>query len=592
MKINLINFSNNKINQIDRSNNISNTNFGVKMAPTLKADTISFKSKNQITPKQKMEIHANKILKENNFKENQKIHIKAESKYLPFLNVLSEEAYKKNAGLISYEIINPNIEKLKKKYNITEEFDYKKQERSELKASNALFLEFNDKNNPYKASKLSSKEIKSEIEEIYPSIPKNVRNKYKLNPKEVFKDALDLKEGQPIRIVAEHEHMPFVEKLVEYLYKENKTKLIDLKIGSDNRVNMLKYAKEDVLEDIPKSTKKSMEEYYDKDVASLILDGEDPNLMEGIDSKRIVKASKARAKIIREPWKKVTSNIPWLIYYAPTTKSCKDAYKEYSNPIDALKQAYEDANKINRMGKFAEHVKELSYRADKMNELMDNGFRTIHYVSYDQKTGKPDGKTDFKVTMSPKSKFQAAQTHFKKYDHKTICNLPTEEVFSSPQADTAEGVISATMPLSLNGKIVEGIRFKFHKGQIIDIKADKNEEMLKEHIKAHENADRLGEVALVAGSPIAQTGRLFNSTLLDENAACHLAFGDSYSETIEGANDISDFNEQKKYLADLKINSSTTHNDFMVGGKNVTISAINNETGDEIKVIENDKFLL
>ena len=183
-------------------------------------------------------------------------------------------------------------------------------------------------------------------------------------------------------------------------------------------------------------------------------------------------------------------------------------------------------------------------------------------------------------------------TECRKRFHTEIKNIPTEEVFTSPQADTAEGVISATMPLSLNGKIVEGIRFKFEKGKMVDIKADKNEEMLKKHIAANDNADRLGEVALVAGSPIAETGRLFNSTLLDENASCHLAFGNSYSMCIKGADEFKEYKDMKKFLKDLKINSSPTHNDFMVGGKNVNISAINEKTGDTIDVIKDDKFLL
>ncbi|GEM_PF-1334503 len=594
-QVNQYNFTNVNLYRKNKYMSVNNTNSdnNIRLNNALKADTVSFSGVKNLTPNEKMKTYAIKLLEENNFKENQKIHLIADSKYLPFMNVLSKEAYQKGSGRISMKVVEPELENLKKKYNITETFDYEKEKLKDLKDQNAIILKFDDKNNPYKLAKLSKAEEAKEIESTKTIVPKAVYDEFKISPKEVFKDALDVKEGQPVTIRGEREHLPIIEKLVDYLYSENKTKLVNVNITNDEKINMLKYAKPEVLEEVPKSTKSFFKERYDKDVAYLVLDGADPNMYEGIDTDRIVKNSKAVSSQTEEIYNKLTTNVPWLVYYAPTTKSCIPAYPELKDePVKALSQAFKDANKINRMGHLAEHVETLSYRADKMNELMDNGYRTLHYVSVNPKTGKPDGKTDFKITMSPNSKFVAAQTNFKKYGHKTICNIPTEEVFTSPQADTAEGVISATMPLTLNGKIVEGIRFKFNEGKIVDIKADKNEEMLKKHIEANPNADRLGEVALVAGSPIAKTGRLFNSTLLDENAACHLAMGNSYAECIKGADDFSDYKDMKKFLKDLKINSSPTHNDFMVGGENVTISAVNEKTGDTVDVIKNDKFLL
>lgn len=594
-QINSVNFTNvnlyknNKNMTMDNSVHIPN----MKMKGALKTDTVSFTSLHNLTPNQKMKTYALQLLKDNAFKENRKIHIIAESKYLPFMNVLSETAYKKGSGNISMKVIEPELEALKKKHNIKETFDFEKENLEELKQQNAIILRFNDKNNPYKLSNLTKTEEAKEFEKTKTIVPKEVYDEFKISPKEVFKDALDVREGQPVSIYAEREHLPIVEKLVDYLYGENKTKLVTVNMTRDSQINKLKFAKDSVLEEAPTATKRMKEEFYNKDVAYLVLDGEDPRMMEDIDSDRIVKNSRATRKSLEEIQNKIVNEIPWLVYYAPTTKSCVDAYPELKNePVKALSKAFKDANKINRMGHLHEHVENLSHRANKMNELLDNGYRTLHYVSVDAKTGKPDGKTDFKVTMSPNSQFMAAKTHFAKYNHNTMCNIPTEEVFTSPQADTAEGVISATMPLSLNGKIVEGIRFKFEKGKMVDIKADKNEEMLKKHISANDNADRLGEVALVAGSPIAETGRLFNSTLLDENASCHLAFGNSYSMCIKGADEFKEYKDMKNFLKDLKINSSPTHNDFMVGGKNVNISAINEKTGDTIDVIKDDKFLL
>lgn len=597
MQINSIFVFQNKIGSNYISNHKQNINnekstFGLKMSESIKSDSISFTSKVRISSAEKLTKYATKLLEEHGLKENQKVHITGGSKYLPLMNALSAQSYKNGSGLVSYKVIEPEIEALKSKYNITETFDFEKKEISDLKTSNALFINLEDSVNHYKNAQLTKSEIKTELDKIRTIVPKSVQNLFKISPKEILKDALDMHEGQPLAIRCEREHLPFVEKIVDWAYSKNNTKLVNITIADDNRINMLKYAKESVLEEVPNVSRDMEQEFYDKDVAYLVLDGADPKRLDGIPSDRIVKNNKARNTVLEELYDKTISNVPWLVYYAPTTKSCANVYPEHKNPIDALKHAYKDANKINRIGHLSEHVEQLNYRAKRMNELIDNGFRTLHYVSVDSKTKLPDGKTDFKITMSPKSVFNAARMKMNKYGHEPLVNIPTEEVFTAPQADTAQGVISATMPLTLNGKIVEGIKFRFDKGKIIDIKADTNEEMLKSHIKSFENADRLGEVAIVAGSPISKTGRLFNSTLLDENASCHLAIGNAYPDTIKGATKIEDYNQMKQYLKDLNINISATHNDFMVGGEGVNVFAINDKTGETIEVIKNDKFLL
>ena len=575
-----------------KSNNVYiGTKSSFKTNMVSKLDSVSFTG--SVTPQDKMSVHAIRVLEDAGLKENQPVYVEADAKYLPFMNVLAQEAYKKGSGYVKINAVEPELEKLKQKYNITEEFDFEKQERKEF--ANALKLSFDENNNPYKKSGLKDSEVKVELEKLYPPIPKNVRNQFKMNPEEIFKTALDTHKGEPVLINAEREHLPFVVDMVDYLYSKNNSKLVKISFYDESivrNVNLLKYGKDNLIDEVPKSVVDAEKEYYEKDTAILCLDGQDPNKLEGIDSNRIVKRTKAFGEACKKYSNLSISNNPWLVYYAPTTKSCKNVYSEINNPIKALSQAYKDANKINRIGKLNEHVEALQLRAEKINNLMDKGYRTLHYVSVNPKTKEPDGNTDFRITMSEKSIFKAAREKMEKTGHEPILNIPTEEVFTSPLADTAEGRIAATMPLSLNGKIVEGIVMTFKDGKVINVSATKNEEMLKEHIKSHENGDRLGEVALVAGSPIAKTGRLFNSTLLDENAACHLALGDAYSDCIKGASDFDDYDEQQKYLKDLKINSSTTHNDFMVGGQNVYIYAENPKTKDSVAVIKDDKFLL
>jgi len=517
------NHSNSKLNFQKNNTNTHNTPT-LQLKQNLKTDTVSFKgNKENMSAEEKMTNYAVKLLEDNKLKENQKIYITSDSTYLPFINILTAEAYKKGSGLIRQNIKEPEIEALKKKYNIKEEFNYQKQEREEFKKANALFLKFDKKNNPLKASKLTKNEIKTEQKKFYTEIPKSVRKEFKIKPQEIFQEALDIHKEQPVYIYAEREHLPYVVEMVDWLYSKNNTKLVDVSIPTKSRLNMLNYAKEEVLEDIPKSDIAQEKEFYEKDVAALYLEGRDPNMYEGINSERIVKNSNARMEAIEEYRNLTTTHVPWLVYYAPTTKSCANAYAEYNkHPFDAITQAYKDANKINRVGKLEEHIKALDYRTEKLNNLLDKGYQTFHYVSYDEKTQKPDGKTDFTIKMSKDSIFQSARSKMDKYGHSPLLNIPTEEVFSAPLASSAEGKLSATKPFSINGKQIKDAQFIFKNGRVINAKASKNEDMLKSYITTNKNADRLGEIAFVAGSPIEKTGRVFNSVLLDENASCHL----------------------------------------------------------------------
>lgn len=591
-----------KVNQNNNGQKVSNNgyqiSYGLRMSSPMKADSLSFTARlPKLPPAERMAAYAVKLLEEVGLKEDQPLHITAESKYVPFLRVITEEAYKKGSGKISLKIVEPELEALKQKYNIVEEFDWQKEARQEIEDSGALKIKFGDTNCPYKASGLNKKEILSQIASLYPKIPASVKKILKLNPEELFKTALDMHEGEPVIIRGEREHLPHIIKMVDWLYSKNNTKLVNVRLTEakefDSSVAFYKYGKDNLIGKYLNSSISKQKEMFEKDVALLALEGEDPEFFSEVDSKKIVEDSKPYRKAILEYYNKTTSNNPWLVYFAPTTKSIRLSYSEFGdNTAAALKQAYKEANLVNRVGKLKEHVANIEFRAKKMNELLDKGCRTIHYVSVDPVTKLPDGKTDLKIGLSPKSFFNGARIDMKTTGHKPIVNVPTEEVFTSPEADTAEGWVSATMPLVLNGKVVEGIRMRFEGGKIVELDATKNLEMLKEHIAANENADRLGEVALVAGSPIFKLGRLHYSTLLDENAACHIAIGDAYTDVVKGADEILDYEAQQEYLKSLRINSSTTHNDFMIGGPNVYVYAENPKTGEQVQVIKDDKFIL
>ncbi|MEZ4496037.1 MAG: aminopeptidase [Thermomicrobiales bacterium] len=148
--------------------------------------------------------------------------------------------------------------------------------------------------------------------------------------------------------------------------------------------------------------------------------------------------------------------------------------------------------------------------------------------------------------------------------------MPTEELFTAPDPARADGVIRASMPLALSGSLVEGLVLRFEGGQIVEVQADSGADIIRGYIATDPGASRLGEVALVdATSPIRQSGVIFLNTLLDENATCHIAFGDGIRTAVRGfdaANPPSD--------EEIGVNVSKTHIDFMVGSRDVTVTGV------------------
>jgi aminopeptidase len=149
-------------------------------------------------------------------------------------------------------------------------------------------------------------------------------------------------------------------------------------------------------------------------------------------------------------------------------------------------------------------------------------------------------------------------------------NIPSEEVFTMPHKDRVDGTVSATKPLSYQGTFIEGIKVRFEKGRIVQAHADKGADVFANMIKTDEGAARLGEVALVPhSSPIAKSGIVFNNTLFDENAASHIAVGQSYTDTMANSAGLS-----KDALAAAGANASLIHVDWMIGSGTLDIDGV------------------
>lgn len=166
-------------------------------------------------------------------------------------------------------------------------------------------------------------------------------------------------------------------------------------------------------------------------------------------------------------------------------------------------------------------------------------------------------------------------------------NLPTEEVFSTPDWRRTEGVAVCTRPVEVMGTSVEGARFTFSQGRVVDFDAQKNREVLAQYLTQDGQSNALGEVALVDGSSrIFQSGRIFHNILFDENAACHIALGSGYPDAVDGGREA-----DAETLMQWGCNVSRVHTDFMIGGPEVNVDAHTTD-GRTFRLIDRGRFLI
>ena len=160
-----------------------------------------------------------------------------------------------------------------------------------------------------------------------------------------------------------------------------------------------------------------------------------------------------------------------------------------------------------------------------------------------------------------------------------VANMPTEEIFITPDSRRAEGTLRSSLPLSLGGQMIRDLQLTFEDGRIVQVEAESGADLVRSHLATIENADRLGELALVTKeSRVGQTGKLFYNTLFDENATCHIAYGFGLPYSFDGE-------------PDEGMNVSNVHVDFMVGGPELEVDAVMAD-GTELPLIRNEEWQL
>ncbi len=266
-------------------------------------------------------------------------------------------------------------------------------------------------------------------------------------------------------------------------------------------------------------------------------------------------------------------HINWVIVAAPNEGWARQVFGEPD--VERLWDAVAAATRLfdaDPVASWKAHADKLQRRADGLNERRFDALRL-----------RGPG-TDLTIGLLPAADWRCATfSTAKGIAH--IPNIPTEEVFVSPDWRRTEGTVRSTYPLVTAGTRVSGLRFRFEGGKIVEVEAESGAEIIREQLATDEQAPYVGEIALVDGaSPVKQTGLVFCDTLFDENATCHMAFGDGLPETL--GTDV-----PREEQLEHGVNVSGVHVDFMIGGADVDVDGLDRD-GNATPVIRQDAWQL
>lgn len=357
------------------------------------------------------------------------------------------------------------------------------------------------------------------------------------------------------------EHVRFAE-LVKA--EANKMGIMDVCIHVTDLDDIHKYLQENNSEDIVLNSlidRSDWDIYSKKGAPLLFFNTVVPGLMDDISSEKMKKWIDEREKSTKYYRANVSKyTFPWCIIALPNERWAKSIYGDVEDAYDKLYMNIMKMCMIDQVypvQAWEEYIKKNNYYKNMLNSM---GIRSLHYTN--------SLGTDFTIGLP-----EACQwTNLDKTDAKggiMISNMPSYEIFTTPDCRTASGIVYSSRPLIYNECRIDDFSLEFRNGRVVACHAKKGLEVLKQLIFENENADRLGEVALVPyDSPISNTGLVFNATLFDENASCHLALGRGYANCYR--KDLVKTDEDRLRQG---YNDSIVHVDFMIGTSDLEIEA-------------------
>ncbi len=373
---------------------------------------------------------------------------------------------------------------------------------------------------------------------------------------------VNIQKGQQAIIFCDLDQPKFVALLVDECYKAGAEKVkVEFSYQPLEKLHT-RHQTVATMAKVEEWEKARLQHYVDTLPCRIYLISEDPDGLKGINQAKIARAEQKSWPIVKPYWDQMENNYQWCIAAVPGAAWARKLFPglRRGQAMEKLWEAILFTARVTEdpVAEWEAHNKELRERCDYLNSL---GIARLHY--------KGDNGTDLTVGMIPQAEFKGGVESSRR-GISFNCNIPTEECYISPMRGKAEGIVYATKPLSYQGQLIEDFSVRFEDGRAVEVKAGKNQALLEQMIAMDEGAAYLGECALVpVDSPISRLGMLFYETLFDENAACHLALGMGFAETIR------DF--ESKTLEEcraLGINDSMEHNDFMIGYEGLDIDAV------------------
>lgn len=373
---------------------------------------------------------------------------------------------------------------------------------------------------------------------------------------------LNLAPGQEVVMTAPLESLDLARRITEHAYRAGASLVTTL--FSDDRATLARYrlARDEAFDTAPGWLFDGMAAAFRKGAARLAIVGDDPALLAAEDPEKVARANRARSAAYRPALELITASaINWSLV-AGATPAWAAAVFPGEAPEVALARLWDAIFAASRVdapdpvAAWAEHNATLMARRTMLN---DRRYAALHFrgPGTDLRVGLAEGHA-WMGGLSPAKNGITGNP-----------NIPTEEVFTTPDARMTEGVVSATKPLSYQGTLIRDIRVRFERGRIVEASAATGGAVLERMIGTDEGARMLGEVALVPNSnPIARSGLLFLNTLFDENAASHIALGQAYSKCFV------DQDLTAEQLAARGANTSLIHVDWMIGSAETDVDGI------------------
>ena len=374
---------------------------------------------------------------------------------------------------------------------------------------------------------------------------------------------VNVQKGQEVFIAADLDQPEFVAMLVDECYKcKAKKVVVDWAYQPLQKLHV-RYRSLTTMSKLDNYELARWQHYVDTIPCRIYLLSDDPDGLRGINQEKVAKSQQALFPIIKPFRDQIENKYQWCIAAVPGEAWAKKLFPHLrkSQAVEKLWEAILSTSRAlegDPVANWEAHNKDLHSRCDYLNSLH---IRSLHYTA--------GNGTDLTVGM-------ISEAHFFGGSEKSLQgivfnpNIPSEECFISPMRGQAEGIVYATKPLSYQSQLIDKFWIRFHEGKAVEWHAEQNHDLLTKLIQMDEGSAYLGECALVPyDSPICQSGLLFYNTLFDENAACHLALGMGFADTIN------DF--ESKTLEECRamgINDSMVHEDFMIGCADMHIDAV------------------